>query len=159
MEFFCGERDGSKCAKNRSGRHAVLGFNCCAWLDFSTIKRPLQLSLRKGADINAECDNRVFALQAALLSGNEEIVGLQLKNGANGNAQTRCYQSIYYESALQAASNMVYKEIMRLLLDHGANVNDEGGPYGNALQVASAKGYEEIVRLLLNDGANVNAKV
>ncbi len=48
----------------------------------------------------------------------------------------------------------------RLLLDKGANVNAQGGQYGNALQAASAswKGNAEIVRLLLDKGTDVDAQ-
>lgn len=40
---------------------------------------------------------------------------------------------------------------MELLLDNGANVNTEGGEYGNALQAASYKGKQEVMQLLLDN--------
>ena len=49
-------------------------------------------------------------------------------------------------------------EIMKLLLENGAEINVEEGKYGNSLQAASYKGYEMIVKLLLENGADVNAK-
>ncbi|KAI1602560.1 ankyrin repeat domain containing protein [Pyrenophora tritici-repentis] len=45
-----------------------------------------------------------------------------------------------------------------MLLDKGADVNAQGGRYGNALQAASAGGYEQVVKMLLNKGAKVNAQ-
>ncbi|KAF1963967.1 ankyrin, partial [Bimuria novae-zelandiae CBS 107.79] len=45
-----------------------------------------------------------------------------------------------------------------LLLDKGADVNAQGGEYGNALQAASRGGHEAIVKLLLDKGADVNAQ-
>ena len=42
-----------------------------------------------------------------------------------------------------------------LLLEKGADINAQGGEYGNALQ-ASAKGRERVALLLLEKGANVN---
>ncbi|PSN64889.1 HET-domain-containing protein [Corynespora cassiicola Philippines] len=45
-----------------------------------------------------------------------------------------------------------------LLLDKGAEVNAQGGLYGNALQAASAEGYEQVIKTLLNAGAEVNAQ-
>ena len=47
---------------------------------------------------------------------------------------------------------------MELLLENGAEVNAEGGEYGNALQAASYVGNEAVVKLLLESGAEVNAE-
>lgn len=47
---------------------------------------------------------------------------------------------------------------MQLFLKHGADVNVQGGVYGNALQAASYCGDETTVRLLLEHGAHVNAQ-
>jgi ankyrin repeat protein len=47
---------------------------------------------------------------------------------------------------------------VRQLLEHGADVNAQGGVYGTALQAASARGHAEIVRQLLERGADVNAQ-
>ncbi|KAF2752639.1 hypothetical protein EJ05DRAFT_430419, partial [Pseudovirgaria hyperparasitica] len=46
--------------------------------------------------------------------------------------------------------------IVELLLDSGADVNAQGGRYGNALQAASCRGHEHTVKLLLNKGAVVH---
>ncbi|ORY14308.1 hypothetical protein BCR34DRAFT_479796, partial [Clohesyomyces aquaticus] len=48
--------------------------------------------------------------------------------------------------------------VVKLLLDKSANVNAQGGRYGNALQAASWNGHEQVVKLLLNKGADVNAQ-
>jgi ankyrin repeat protein len=48
--------------------------------------------------------------------------------------------------------------VVKLLIDTGADINAQGGDYGNALQAASAGGYEQVVKLLLNKGADVNAQ-
>jgi ankyrin repeat protein len=46
---------------------------------------------------------------------------------------------------------------MKLLLDKGANVDAQGGYYGNALQAASSRGHEQVVKLLLDKGTDINA--
>jgi hypothetical protein len=46
----------------------------------------------------------------------------------------------------------------RLLLDEGAEVNAQGGLYGNALQAASSRGHEQVVTTLLDKGAEANAQ-
>jgi ankyrin repeat protein len=40
------------------------------------------------------------------------------------------------------------------LLDKGAEVNAQGGHFGNALQAASARGYKQVVKMLLDAGAH-----
>ncbi|KAJ7511655.1 ankyrin repeat-containing domain protein [Mycena galericulata] len=47
---------------------------------------------------------------------------------------------------------------VQALLVKGANVNAQGGYYGNALQAASFEGHTEIMRALLEKGADVNAQ-
>jgi ankyrin repeat protein len=47
---------------------------------------------------------------------------------------------------------------VQLLLDKGADVNAQGGEYGNALQAASAGDHEMVLQMLLNKGADVNAQ-
>ena len=47
---------------------------------------------------------------------------------------------------------------IQLLLDEGANVNTQGGEYGNALQAAIYKGNLAAMQLLLDQGADVGAQ-
>ena len=49
-------------------------------------------------------------------------------------------------------------DISEWLLTEGADIDAQGGRYGNALQVASRHGQEAIVRLLLDRGADINAQ-
>jgi hypothetical protein len=46
----------------------------------------------------------------------------------------------------------------KLLIDEGAEVNAQGGPYGTALQAASYSGHGAVVKLLIEQGAEVNAQ-
>ncbi|SLM41431.1 P-loop containing nucleoside triphosphate hydrolase, partial [Lasallia pustulata] len=43
-------------------------------------------------------------------------------------------------------------------IDEGADINAQGGRYGNALQAASERGHDQVVRMLLDKGADVNAQ-
>ncbi|KAG9640651.1 hypothetical protein KCU64_g12876, partial [Aureobasidium melanogenum] len=51
-----------------------------------------------------------------------------------------------------------HDKIVQMLLDSGADVNAQGGEYGNALQAASAGGHEKMVQMLLDRGADANAQ-
>jgi ankyrin repeat protein len=57
---------------------------------------------------------------------------------------------------LYYAALLGFSTVARLLLDAGADVNAQGGRYGNALQAASAGGHEQVVKTLLNAGAEVS---
>ncbi|CAA9959481.1 Arp Ankyrin repeat protein [Pyrenophora teres f. maculata] len=59
---------------------------------------------------------------------------------------------------LYYATMLGFSTITRLLLDKGADVNVQGGLYGNALQAASLQGHEQVVKMLLDKGADVNAQ-
>ncbi|EUC49462.1 hypothetical protein COCMIDRAFT_64937, partial [Bipolaris oryzae ATCC 44560] len=50
------------------------------------------------------------------------------------------------------------KELLQFMLDAGADINAQGGPYGNALQAATHTSKVEIVKVLLDAGADVNAQ-
>ncbi|RFU76297.1 multiple ankyrin repeats single kh domain-containing [Trichoderma arundinaceum] len=71
------------------------------------------------------------------------------KFGANPNAT-----GDEYGTALTAAAFDGIMEMVQLLLDAGANIND---PNGWALQTAAAEGHYEIVQELISRGADVNA--
>jgi ankyrin repeat protein len=55
---------------------------------------------------------------------------------------------------LYYAALLGFSMMTRLLLDQGAEVNAQGGHYGNALQAASRGGHEQVVKTLLDAGAH-----
>jgi hypothetical protein len=67
---------------------------------------------------------------------------------------------------LYYAALLGLREVVELLLDKGADVNAQGGEYGNALQAASARGHEAasvrvheaVMKLLLDKDADVNVQ-
>lgn len=71
-------------------------------------------------------------------------------------------KSIYLESkdwtGLGIASLLGLKYVAESLLNEGADVNAQGGYYGNVLQAASSRGHDQVVQMLLYKGADVNAQ-
>lgn len=45
-----------------------------------------------------------------------------------------------------------------MLLKKGADVNAQGGHYGNTLQQASWGGHDQLAQILLEKGADINAQ-
>ncbi|CUS15230.1 unnamed protein product, partial [Tuber aestivum] len=87
-------------------------------------------------------------------SGNESVVRLLLRRGADVNAQGGVCGN-----ALQAAAYRGHESVVQLLLERGAEANAKGGHYGNALQAAKAFGHQTIVQLLITHGADPDAEV
>jgi Ankyrin repeats (3 copies) len=65
---------------------------------------------------------------------------------------TKTFSPLYYTSLTGLIVSI------RLLLEKGADVNAQGGKYGNALQAASHEGHDQIVQWLLEKEADVNAQ-
>ncbi|KAK3612994.1 hypothetical protein LTR22_028355, partial [Elasticomyces elasticus] len=61
-------------------------------------------------------------------------------------------------SGLYYASSIGLGATVLTLIEKGADVNAQGGYFGNALQAASYKGHERVVAMLLKRGADVNAQ-
>jgi hypothetical protein len=61
--------------------------------------------------------------------------------------------SDYLKSPLLLASNRGYEAVVKMLLDNGADVNAQGGEYGNALQAALEGDRKAVVKMLLDNGA------
>jgi ankyrin repeat protein len=67
-------------------------------------------------------------------------------------------QDSYGWTPLSKAAENGHEKVVELLLSKGADVNAQGGVYGNALQAASFGGHDTTVELLLSQGADVNAQ-
>ncbi|KAL7904284.1 ankyrin repeat-containing domain protein [Trichoderma velutinum] len=133
----------------------------------------IELLIDRGADISVKGGEHETALQAACRNRFMPIavIKLLLKKGADVNAQGG-----RYGNALQAACGRTHDwsngyrlepmaelkegvlEIVRLLLNNGADVHAQGGHYGTTLQAACAGENEEVVRLLIDRDANVIAQ-
>ncbi|XP_014558524.1 hypothetical protein COCVIDRAFT_25002 [Bipolaris victoriae FI3] len=73
--------------------------------------------------------------------------------------QQHRYASRHFKDAshLTIVSLFGHNEVVKMLLDKGADVNAQGGFYGNALYAASEEGHEQVVEMLLNAGASFNS--
>ncbi|KIK64486.1 hypothetical protein GYMLUDRAFT_415104 [Collybiopsis luxurians FD-317 M1] len=91
------------------------------------------------------------ALQAAVQQNHKLINGLHHEI----SSEHLIAQGSQYTNAHQVHLDDSNKAVVQLLLENGADVNAQGGFYGNALQAAE---NEAVVKLLLEYGADVNAQ-
>lgn len=93
------------------------------------------------------------ALVAAAEKGDKWIISRPPESGADVNGPSGHRHQERY--ALEMATEKRHTEIVKLLLQKGANVSAVGG-LGDALQQAAYKGHKEIVSLLPENSAKVD---
>ncbi|KAJ6602566.1 hypothetical protein DFH09DRAFT_1354883 [Mycena vulgaris] len=136
----------------------------------------VHLLLENGADVNSDGGIYEAALQACLTRGIgwKEVARMLLQHGADVNAQgakrgqnarglhaTRNIKSVKLKArdlgtALQMASARGHEDVVRQLLENGANADTVGGFYNSALRAAAMSGNENIARLLITHDTGVN---
>ncbi|KAL9112035.1 MAG: hypothetical protein Q9227_003655 [Pyrenula ochraceoflavens] len=139
-----------------------------------------QKLVEHGVEVNADASGfHGTALAAASAHGHMEMVRFLIKAGAQVNqtlpTHTFLEKSQQYHArfspegaitgrksfgghgtAMQAAALAGHIDVIRLLLNNGADVNGLPGHFGTALQAASGCGNLEMVKLLLDHNASVN---
>ncbi|CAI6336391.1 unnamed protein product [Periconia digitata] len=112
-------------------------------------------------DPEEDTTKRSIPLNLACEEGFEEIVRILLAKGAKTDGVSGTYGT-----ALQAAVDGGHEDIVKQLLDHGADVNAEGTYYLKSVYAhhsdtplcgAAENGFMGIAKLLLKKGAQVNA--
>ncbi len=107
----------------------------------------VELLLRKNADVNAKDGNGVTALMRATYSDHVETIKLLLEN-----------ENLMDGWGALAFAIRTYVEIVRMLLEKGADVNAQKNDGETALMIAIQYGRAEIANLLLKKGADIYAK-
>lgn len=114
-------------------------------------------SLPAGQVRKAEFPRPLLLTGSLYTTGNLRLIRLLLEAGAVVDPQTVTrYQG---RTPIQAAAESGHEEVVRLLLDLGANVNAPASPSSGvtALQAACYQGHINLARLLIDKGADVNS--
>jgi ankyrin repeat protein len=113
----------------------------------------VDLLLEKRADVNACGPEFGIVLNAAVHWRRESIVRKLLAGGAKISCDGT------YLCALERAARRGDVNMLKILLDHGANINCHGGGRrAGALQNAASWGHKLAVELLLERGADINVQ-
>ena len=104
-----------------------------------------------GANINQKSCEGSTAIMPAILKGQTDVIRFLLSKNADTNYKTT---SGYKFSPLQLACQLGHTDIVRCLIEAGADVNSIAGDGSTPLISAAFKGHIDVVRVLLDNGAN-----
>ncbi|KAK5943798.1 hypothetical protein PMZ80_003079 [Knufia obscura] len=93
---------------------------------------------------------QMHPIRLVALLGHEKVLKWMLQSNKNYDVDRSDDAG---RTALVWACEFGYEKVVQILLDQGADVNAQGGKYGNALQAASQRGHEKVVQMLLKQGA------
>lgn len=112
----------------------------------------VKLLLKKGAKVNDLNGKESLALLKAVRYKQSKIVAQLLSAGANPN--TKNGHNSYSKTVLTIATRNSDRATVKILLENGANPNDNISDRSSyALYIAADRDESEIVKLLLNNGA------
>ena len=100
--------------------------------------------------------DKEWCLRSACHNGRlEEAMGL-IDEGVDVESRNWNWNDRATPLIMAACNDKV--DIIRLLLDHGANVHSKDSDGDTALHCAAYNGYDEAVKLLIGGGANLHVK-
>ncbi|GBM44967.1 Ankyrin repeat domain-containing protein 17 [Araneus ventricosus] len=112
----------------------------------------VRILLDAGARVEDHNENGHTPLMEAASAGHVEVAKLLVERGASINTHSNEFK----ESALTLACYKGHLEMVRFLLEAGADREHKTDEMHTALMEASMDGHVEVARLLLDSGAQVN---
>ncbi|RDW64353.1 uncharacterized protein DSM5745_09764 [Aspergillus mulundensis] len=130
-----------------------------------------RLLLQQGADPNLVAGTYGTPLQAAARDGFDEMIALLLESGADPSTKGGSFETAVQAAsaagsvrsvqllveqgsiignALQVACRAGHINVVKFLLQHGADIMTENRGYGTAIQAAAASGNVSLVKFLLS---------
>ncbi len=128
-----------------SGERIGTGLMIAAW--DGNIKM-MELFVTHGADVNKINAAGEQALMLAAWKGRLEAVGWLLDRGAQINRKGREWSALHY------ATFGGHEDVVRFLLEHGADVKARSTNGSSVLMMAAREGREALAQLLLDRGAD-----
>jgi hypothetical protein len=122
------------------------------------MKTPNRLKESYRTELNTTLNDSSSPLFVACVYGLPSILE-QMEAEGVGSGQNIDYnaKNINGASAVYISARYGRAAILRHILEHGANVDEAGGFFGNPLQAAAFHGYLDVVKILIDWGANLSA--
>ncbi len=112
--------------------------------------------VNNGADIDAMKNDGDTALSLAICGNSLEAADSLLRNGADINLKTQYNWSYLKWAVFEASCEDCGIEMVQIILDHGAKINELDEAGDTALNEAASLGMLDIVKLLIERGAKVD---
>ena len=127
-----------------------------SWLHYAVLggcsKEFLQSLIDHGANVNATNHGNITSLMMACKKGNADAVTVLLKAGADANIVAINGNTWLHGAVVGDCS----KEVLQMIIDHGADVNATNNKNLTALVMACEKGNIDAINVLLNAGADTS---
>jgi len=115
----------------------------------------LQIHRQKFQQVEeAKAEESTISIHRAAWEGNIKAIGQHLAAGKDVNAK----DDLYGDTPLLWATGFGHKEVIKMLIDKGANVNSKAEGGWTPLHYATGGNDQEIVKLLIAKGADLNSK-
>ena len=131
--------------------------------------RPVHVALEPRGRVSVARERRTAVADALLAHGARYTIytaavrgdGQFVRDALSRDSSLANFEDTCHSRPLTAAANRNDLEMVRLLLDHGADPNlpEQGAPRGHALWIAVYHDRREMARLLVEHGADPNAMV
>ncbi len=116
--------------------------------------KAVRMLLNMGADVNLVNEADISPLIIASNKGYSKIVKLLLKHGAKVSFESKYYRSVLIQAILTACN----LNVIKLLIEAGANLNASFIDGYTALKAAIEKRNIRVVKMLLKYGADANLR-
>ena len=116
-----------------------------------------QTLIEHGADVHLRDEFGYTVLMDAAFSENAKLVQLFIEKGVDVNAKND-YDWTALMFASSANDGAACMEMVKSLLNHGADVNAQSGGSSTPLTEVCKKGHKAVAHLLIEHGADVNAE-
>ncbi|MCA9432580.1 MAG: ankyrin repeat domain-containing protein, partial [Candidatus Omnitrophica bacterium] len=114
-------------------------------------KPALKYLISRGADCNLADDQGNMPVMGSIYSRDPELTRLLIEGGANPNLES------HGVTPLTVATVEGFVEMVRVLLDHGADIHHVAKETEPMVTLSAELGNDEITRMLIEEGADVNA--